>query len=124
MTARCPFQGAAPNIVHFSGNCGDAGEKVPAESFKDTLRASFGLYRKWDSLLAQNMERAKEPLTIPVIGIGEANSWGPYAAGGIAAAAPKVETAVIPGAGHDLALTHPDAAAAAAVDFLKRLERG
>jgi pimeloyl-ACP methyl ester carboxylesterase len=94
--------------VHFSGNCGDAGEKVPAESFKDTLRASFGLYRKWDSLLAQNMERAKEPLTIPVIGIGEANSWGPYAAGGIAAAAPKVETAVIPGAGHWVAEQAPE----------------
>ena len=61
MTARCPFQGAAANTVHLSGNCGEAGEEAPAESFKDTLRASFGLYREWDSLLAQNMERAKAP---------------------------------------------------------------
>ena len=51
--------------------------------------------------------RAKTPLTIPVLGIGGENSWGPAAAGGIAAAAPQVETAVIPGAGHWLAEQAP-----------------
>jgi pimeloyl-ACP methyl ester carboxylesterase len=48
------------------------------------------------------------PLTIPVIGIGGANSWGPYAAGGIAAAAPQVETAIIRGAGHWVAEQAPE----------------
>lgn len=37
---------------------------------RDTLRASFGLYRAWDLHLAQNRERQKTPLTIPVLGIG------------------------------------------------------
>ena len=36
MTTRCPLQGVAATIVHFSGNRGEAGEKVPAESFAAT----------------------------------------------------------------------------------------
>ncbi|MBJ2122573.1 alpha/beta fold hydrolase [Arthrobacter sp. MSA 4-2] len=75
---------------------------------KDTLRASFELYREWDTLVAQNAERAKTPLTIPVIGIGGENSWGTLAADGIKAAAPQVQTAVIPGAGHWLAEQAPE----------------
>ncbi|MDQ0921510.1 pimeloyl-ACP methyl ester carboxylesterase [Pseudarthrobacter sp. W1I19] len=75
---------------------------------KDTLRASFELYREWDTLTAQNAERAKTPLTIPVIGIGGADSWGTYPADGIRAAAPQVQTAVIPGAGHWVAEQAPE----------------
>ncbi|TDK24517.1 alpha/beta hydrolase [Arthrobacter crusticola] len=75
---------------------------------KDTLRASFELYREWDALVAQNAERAKTPLTIPVIGIGGEKSWGPAAADGIKAAAPQVQTAVIPGAGHWIAEQAPE----------------
>ncbi|MHA7262881.1 alpha/beta fold hydrolase [Arthrobacter sp. TMN-37] len=75
---------------------------------KDALRASFELYREWDSLLAQNAERAKIPLTIPVIGIGGEKSWGPAAAEGIRAAAPQVQSAIIPGAGHWVAEQAPE----------------
>jgi len=75
---------------------------------KDTLRASFELYREWDTLVAQNAERAKTPLTIPVIGIGGANSWGTLAADGVRAAAPQVQTAVIPDTGHWLAEQAPE----------------
>lgn len=41
---------------------------------KDALRASFGLYRAWGATLAQNANRQKTPLTIPVLGIGGQNS--------------------------------------------------
>jgi pimeloyl-ACP methyl ester carboxylesterase len=85
---------------------------------KDTLRASFELYREWDSLLVQNAERAKEPLTIPVIGIGGEKSWAHYAAEGIKAAAPQVQTAVIPGAGHWIAEQAPEELAKVLRTFL------
>ena len=75
---------------------------------KDVLRASFGLYRAWDATLNQNLERQKTKLTIPVLGIGGENSWGPAAAGGITPAATDVETAIIPGAGHWVAEQAPE----------------
>jgi pimeloyl-ACP methyl ester carboxylesterase len=68
-----------------------------------TLRASFGLYRAWDSHMAQNAARQATPLTIPVLGIGGVNSWGTNVAEGMLPAAPGVQTAVIPGAGHWIA---------------------
>ncbi|MFI7065131.1 alpha/beta fold hydrolase [Kribbella sp. NPDC050124] len=75
---------------------------------KDVLRASFGLYRAWGAMVAQNRERAKSPLTIPVLGIGGANSWGPYAGDGLKPAANDVQTVVIPGVGHWVAETAPE----------------
>ena len=75
---------------------------------KNALRASFGLYREWDATLAQNIERQNDPLTIPVLGIGGANSWGPLAADGIRPAAIDVQGAVIPDAGHWLAEQAPE----------------
>jgi pimeloyl-ACP methyl ester carboxylesterase len=74
---------------------------------RNALRASFGLYRAWDAHLAQNMERQKTPLTLPVLGIGGENSWGPAAAAGIRPAASDVQGAVIAGAGHWLAEQAP-----------------
>ena len=75
---------------------------------KDVLRASFGLYRAWDATIAQNAERKQQQLTIPVLGIGGENSWGPAAAAGMAPAATDVQTAVIPGVGHWVAEQGPD----------------
>ena len=43
---------------------------------RNTLRASFGLYRAWDFHMAQNGARQATALTIPVLGIGGVNSWG------------------------------------------------
>src|SRR3954452_2941598 len=42
---------------------------------RDVLWASFGFYRAWDAMVAQNMQRRTDPLTIPVLGIGGENSW-------------------------------------------------
>jgi pimeloyl-ACP methyl ester carboxylesterase len=75
---------------------------------KYVLRATFGLYRAWDAHVAQNKERAKTPLTIPVIGIGGENSWGPLAGEGLKPAANDVQTVVIPGVGHWVAETAPE----------------
>jgi len=74
---------------------------------RNALRASFGLYRAWDAILAQNGERQQAKLTIPVLGIGGANSWGPAAAGGIKPAAIDVQTLVVPGVGHWVAEQAP-----------------
>ena len=74
---------------------------------KDVLRASFGLYRAWDAHVTQNKERAKTPLTIPVLGIGGENSWGPLAGDGLKPVANDVQTLVIPGVGHWVAETAP-----------------
>jgi pimeloyl-ACP methyl ester carboxylesterase len=42
----------------------------------DVLRGSFGFYRAWDTTLAQNEQRKTRPLTMPVLAIGGAESWG------------------------------------------------
>jgi pimeloyl-ACP methyl ester carboxylesterase len=85
---------------------------------KDVLRASFGLYRAWDATVAQNAERKTRKLTMPVLGIGGENSWGPAAAEGMKPAANDVQTVVIPGAGHWVAEQAPDEMLAALSAFL------
>jgi pimeloyl-ACP methyl ester carboxylesterase len=85
---------------------------------KDALRASFGLYRSWETTIAQNGERKQEELTIPVLGIGGENSWGPAAAAGMTPAATDVQTAIIPGVGHWVAEQGPAALLEALSGFL------
>jgi pimeloyl-ACP methyl ester carboxylesterase len=85
---------------------------------RNTLRASFGLYRAWEATQNQNTERQLSKLTIPVLGIGGENSWGPLAAAGITPAAENVQTAVIAGAGHWVAEQAPDEMLAALTTFL------
>ena len=75
---------------------------------EDALRASFGLYRAWDATIVQNRERQQNTLTIPILGIGGANSWRPAAAEGIRPAAMDVVTAVIPDTGHWVAEQAPE----------------
>jgi pimeloyl-ACP methyl ester carboxylesterase len=62
-----------------------AGKQLPEEvvdyyvglvANPDALRGSFAFYREWDAMMAQNAERAKRPLTMPVLGISGAASWG------------------------------------------------
>lgn len=74
---------------------------------KDVLRTTFGLYRAWEDTVNQNVERAKTPLTIPVLAIGGETSWGPYPGENLKPAASDVHTVVIPGNGHWLAETAP-----------------
>src|ERR687892_1086193 len=73
----------------------------------DVLRGSFGLYRALDTTLAQNAERKNRPLTMPVLAIGAAESWGEEAGNGIKPAADDVQSVVIPGAGHWVAEQAP-----------------
>jgi pimeloyl-ACP methyl ester carboxylesterase len=85
---------------------------------KDVLRASFGLYRAWEETLNQNMKRQETKLTIPVLGIGGANSWGPRPAEGMRPAATDVQTLVIPGVGHWVAEQAPEEMLSALRAFL------
>ncbi|TDW90523.1 pimeloyl-ACP methyl ester carboxylesterase [Kribbella pratensis] len=85
---------------------------------RSSLRATFGLYRAWDATLEQNAKRQTDKLTIPVLGIGGENSWGPAAAGGIAPAVENVQGLVIPGVGHWVAEQAPAAMLEAIGAFL------
>jgi pimeloyl-ACP methyl ester carboxylesterase len=86
---------------------------------QEALRASFGLYRAWDVTIEQNRERATSPLTIPVLGIGGANSWGPAAAEGMMGAASDVQVVVLPDAGHWVAEQAPEQLLAELSTFLE-----
>jgi pimeloyl-ACP methyl ester carboxylesterase len=85
---------------------------------RDTLRATFGLYRAWDATVAQNQARETDKLTIPVLGIGGENSWGALAALAMTSAAVDVQTVVIAGTGHWVAEQSPDQMLAALTSFL------
>jgi pimeloyl-ACP methyl ester carboxylesterase len=84
----------------------------------DVLRGSFGLYRALDTTLAQNAERKNRPLTMPVLAIGGAESWGEEAGNGIKPAADDVQTVVISSAGHWVAEQTPEEMLAALREFL------
>jgi len=84
----------------------------------DVLRGSFGIYRAWDTTLAQNEQRKSRPLTMPVLAIGGAESWGEQVGNGMTPAADDVQTVVIPGAGHWVAEQAPEEVLAALTEFL------
>ena len=84
-------------------------------SDRDALRGSFGFFRAWFTTLLQNVARTANPLTMPVLAIGGATSWGGDV-GNIPA--DDVQTVVIPGNGHWLAETAPEETLAALTAFL------
>jgi pimeloyl-ACP methyl ester carboxylesterase len=84
----------------------------------DVLRSSFGFYRAWDTTLAQNEQRKTRPLTMPVLAIGGAESWGGLVGDGIKPAAEDVQSVVIPDAGHWVAEQAPEELLAALTAFL------
>ena len=101
-----------------------SGRKLPEEvidyyveifSDRDVLRGCFGLYRAWDATMEQNELRKSQPLSMPVLAIGGATSWG-AAVGHVAAN--DVQTVVIPGVGHWVAETGPEEMLAALTAFL------
>jgi pimeloyl-ACP methyl ester carboxylesterase len=91
---------------------------------KHALRGTFGLYRAWGETVAQNGRRKDHKLTIPVLGIGGAKSWGPAAAGGIKPAASDVQSLVIPGVGHWVAEQAPTQMLAGLLGFLEPYRTG
>jgi pimeloyl-ACP methyl ester carboxylesterase len=104
-----------------------AGKQLPEEvvdyyvglvANPDALRGSFAFYREWDAMMAQNAERAKRPLTMPVLGISGAASWGEGVGNALKPLANDVQTAVIPGAGHWFAEEAPEETLAALTAFL------
>src|SRR5215208_7140794 len=109
------------------------GEKLPDDALKyyfglfsdpDALRGSFGLYRAWDTTLAQNEQRKGRPLTMPVLAIGGAESWGERAGDGMKPAADDVQSVVIPDAGHFVAEQAPEEMLAALTEFLAPYREG
>jgi pimeloyl-ACP methyl ester carboxylesterase len=84
----------------------------------DSLRGTFAFYREWDTMMAQNAERAKRRLTMPVLAIGGEKNHSDEVGRAFESLADDVQTAVIPGAGHWFAEEAPEATLAALAPFL------
>jgi len=83
-----------------------------------SLSGSFGFYRAVDTTTAQNQQRAKTPLTVPVLAIGGAESAGRAVGEAMELAANNVQTLVIPNCGHFVAEEAPKQLLAALTAFL------
>lgn len=94
------------------------GYYVDLLSNPDSLRGSFGWYRGFDATLAQNAQRKTQPLTMPVLAIGGASSYGDHVADAMKPIATDVQTLVISDTGHWVAEDAPDQMLAALTAFL------
>ena len=86
-------------------------------SRRDALRGSLGWYRALDATIAQDQQRVKHKLTLPVLAIGGAQSLGTGPGDTMNNAADHVQTLVIP-TGHWLMEQAPDQMLAALTAFL------
>ena len=84
----------------------------------DALRGSFGLYRAFPTIIAQNEQRKNRRLTLPVLAMGGAESTGEGIGKTVGLVADDVHTVVIPGAGHWIAEQAPEAVLTALAGFL------
>jgi pimeloyl-ACP methyl ester carboxylesterase len=84
----------------------------------DSLRGSFGFYRALDTTLAQNEQRKTQPLTMPVLAIGGAASYGEEVGNAMKPAADDVQSVVIPDTGHWVAEQAPEELLAELTAFL------
>ena len=110
-----------------------AGKKLPDDVINyyvglltnpDSLRGSFAFYREWDTMMAQNEQRKSRPLTMPVLGISGAESWGEGVGDAMKPLANDVQSAVIPDAGHWFAEEAPEETVAALTAFLAPYREG
>jgi pimeloyl-ACP methyl ester carboxylesterase len=83
-----------------------------------SLSGSFGFYRAWDTITTQNQQRAKTPLTLPVLAIGGAEGAGMGVAEAMGLVATHVQGLVIPGCGHFVPEEAPEELLAAPIPFL------
>jgi pimeloyl-ACP methyl ester carboxylesterase len=83
-----------------------------------SLHGSFAFYREWDAMMAQNEQRKNQPLTMPVLAISGADSWGEAVGEAMKPLANDVQSTVIPGAGHWFAEQAPEETVAALTAFL------
>ena len=84
----------------------------------DSLHGTFAFYREWDAMIAQNEQRKNQPLTMPLLAISGADSWGEAVGEAMKPLANDVQSAVIPGAGHWFAEQAPEETVAALTAFL------
>jgi pimeloyl-ACP methyl ester carboxylesterase len=91
---------------------------VAGLSDPDSLRASFGFYRALDTTIAQDGERKTQQLTMPVLAIGGAASFGEHVGDAMRLVADDVQSVVIPDTGHFVAEEAPDEMLAALTEFL------
>lgn len=74
-----------------------------------SLSGSLGFYRDFDGTLDQNDERAKTPLTMPVLAVGGVLGWGTEVGVHLKGLATNIQTVAVPGAGHWVAEQAPAA---------------
>ena len=84
----------------------------------DSLRGSFGWYRALDATIAQDAERKTRRLTMPVLAIGGAASFGDLVGNALQAVADDVQRVVFPEVGHFVAEEAPEEMLAALTAFL------
>jgi pimeloyl-ACP methyl ester carboxylesterase len=84
----------------------------------DSLRGNFGWYRALDTTMAQDGERTARRLTMPILAVGGAASFGKHVGDAVKAVADDVQSVVIPGTGHFLAEESPGELLAALTAFL------
>lgn len=87
----------------------------------DALRASFGFYRALDETIAQDKERK---LSMPVLAIGGAASFGEHVGEALQLVADEVRSVVIPDTGHFVAEESPEEMLAALTEFLAPYREG
>jgi pimeloyl-ACP methyl ester carboxylesterase len=113
--------------VYFGYEFAIQGGNVPEEAIgyyvdtlsnPESLHGSLGWYRAFGATLAQNDERAKTPLAMPVLAIGGERSYGDHVEHAMHALAEDVQGVVIPGAGHWVAEEAPEQLLAALSAFL------
>lgn len=93
-------------------------------SSRDALRGQFELYRAAGVSAAQNQERAKRKVTLPVLAIGGELSLNEVPADTMNVVATDVQKLVIPNTGHWLAEEAPEETLAALTRFLAPYRQG
>ena len=113
--------------IFFDWEFDAAAKKLPDEvidyyvsllSDPDSLRGSFGFYRALDATIAQDAQRKTRRLTMPVLAIGGAASFGSHVADAMQLVADDVQGLIVEGAGHFVAEEAPDQILAALTSFL------
>ena len=84
----------------------------------DALRGSFGIYRAFPAIIAQNEQRKTRRLTIPVLAIGGEESVADGAGKTMKLVADDVQSMVLAGSGHWVAEQAPEQLLAALTEFL------
>jgi pimeloyl-ACP methyl ester carboxylesterase len=119
--------------IFFGWEFDAAAKKLPGDviayyvrglSNPDSLRSSFGFYRALDTTIAQDGERKTRRLTMPVLAIGGAASFGGHVGEALQLVADDVQSVVIDGTGHFVAEESPEEMLAALTPFLASYRGG